>query len=667
MVDWRDIVLKEFPRQVAKLTLVADPDGLLTEEGILHALQERGFDLIPFDDSIAFRYAYESRYRQQWDRGISTDLVVVLRSPEQDLRNLPFDLYTAGRKIAFDLTDVFPNLSYPVVDELGRSYFDALYRAQQQEKPGRLGSNQTRDFILLHVFELQPKLIKQPAHLLRELIRLHYRTIDLPASLAQRVVEVLLQSGVFGEWPLDIIVSDRGAFYRFLQERWNRCVRRTLTAASDRASEDRGEYGFRIPGPDNLPFEHDDVRVYLDNLFAEGLLEPVSTAGAGGGPDWMLPGLSTGRLSDVDHRMRKLSEELCGRIPAEDAKHGDWLSYAARLGELRAMVYDGDHLSNDTAGSDTSAIQVQAEERFVAWATTHYAALFNQPPDPPVMVHHVPKYLSGLLSADPAERVAFLLVDGLSLGQWVAIRKALRHERHDLQFHERSVFAWVPTLTCISRQAAFAGKIPQYFPNSIETTSKDESAWRQFWADRGLGSGEVAFAAGGDGSVATMVDDIAGNQGVRAAAITIYTVDEIMHGVKLGMAGMYGQVRQWTSQGPVRGIVDTLLSGGFRVFLGSDHGNVEAIGIGNPREGAIADTKGQRVRVYPDDALRSTVSKDFPDAISWQPQGLPVGYYPLLAPTGKAFTQKGTVVVTHGGLSIEEVIVPFVEIVGGGK
>lgn len=661
MIDWRDIVLKEFPRQVAKLTLVADPDGLLTEEGILHALQERGFDLIPFDDSIAFRYAYESRYRQQWDRGISTDLVVVLRSTEQDLRNLPFDLYTAGRKIAFDLTDVFPSLSYPVVDELGRSHFDALYRAQQQEKPGRLGSNQTRDFILLHVFELQPKLIKHPAHLLRELIRLHYRSVDLPPSLARRVVEVLRQSGAFEDWPLDIIVSDRAAFYVFLQERWDGCVRRTLTAASDRASEDGSEYGFRIPGPFNLPFDHDDVRVYLDNLFAEGLLEPVNIAGAAGGPDWMLPGLSTSRVMDVDRRMRKLNEELWGRIPGENAKHGDWLSFAARLGELRAMEYDGDHLS-DKEGSSASVIHAQAEDRFVAWAITHYAALFNQPPDPPVMVHHVPKFLSGLLSANPRERVAFLLVDGLSLGQWVSIRQILRNERHDLQFNERAVFAWVPTLTCISRQAAFAGKIPQYFPNSIETTAKDESAWRQFWADRGLASGEVAFAAGGDDSVANVVDDMAGNQGVRAAAITLYTVDEIMHGVRLGMSGMFGQVRQWASQGLVRGIVDKLLSGGFRVFLGSDHGNVEAVGIGSPREGAIADTKGQRVRVYPDEALRCTVSKDFPDAVSWQPQGLPVGYFPLLAPTGKAFTQKASVVVTHGGVSIEEVIVPFIEI-----
>jgi len=61
--SWRDQVLKAFTPQVSRLTLAADPDGLLLEEGVLTGVRERGFDLIPFDDHIAFRYAYESKYR----------------------------------------------------------------------------------------------------------------------------------------------------------------------------------------------------------------------------------------------------------------------------------------------------------------------------------------------------------------------------------------------------------------------------------------------------------------------------------------------------------------------------------------------------------------------------------------------------------------------------
>jgi len=99
MDNWREQILKEFTPQVSRLTLVADPDGLLTEEGVIHGLRERGFELITFEDPIAFRFAYESRYRSLWDRGELTELVVVLRAEMQDLGSLPYDLLQAGRKV----------------------------------------------------------------------------------------------------------------------------------------------------------------------------------------------------------------------------------------------------------------------------------------------------------------------------------------------------------------------------------------------------------------------------------------------------------------------------------------------------------------------------------------------------------------------------------------
>ena len=156
MSSWRDQVLKEFVPQLARLTLVADPDGLLLEEGILAGIHEQGFELIPFDDPIAFRYAYEAKFRSRWDRGEGTDLVVALRSPASDLRSLPYDLLQAGRSLAFNLGDIFPNLSYPIVAALDRADLEALYQAQEKYAPGRLGDNATKEFILRHVFGIAP-------------------------------------------------------------------------------------------------------------------------------------------------------------------------------------------------------------------------------------------------------------------------------------------------------------------------------------------------------------------------------------------------------------------------------------------------------------------------------------------------------------------------------
>ena len=109
MSSWRDAILNDFVPNVSKLTLVADPDCLLTEEKLAIELRGRGFDLIEFNDPVEFRYAYESKYRSIWDRGEHTDLVVILRLQDAELESLPYDLLQAGRKLSFNLGDLFPN------------------------------------------------------------------------------------------------------------------------------------------------------------------------------------------------------------------------------------------------------------------------------------------------------------------------------------------------------------------------------------------------------------------------------------------------------------------------------------------------------------------------------------------------------------------------------
>src|SRR3989304_2525009 len=89
MPNWRDYILREFTPQVARLTIVADPDGLLVEEGILQGIRERGFELIQFDDHVAFRFAYESKFRSRWDGGKQTAFVFFLGEESITLNLLP--------------------------------------------------------------------------------------------------------------------------------------------------------------------------------------------------------------------------------------------------------------------------------------------------------------------------------------------------------------------------------------------------------------------------------------------------------------------------------------------------------------------------------------------------------------------------------------------------
>lgn len=664
MTSWRDQVLKEFTPQVARLTLVADPDGLLLEEGILHGIRERGFELIPFEDHVAFRYAYESKFRSRWDHGEHTDLVVVLRSPSSNLDTLPYDLLQAGRRLSFDLGVLFPNLSYPVVAALDAQDLDALFRAQFQHTPGNMGDNATKEFVLRHVFEIAPELIKQPSDLLRVLLRRHYRGQRIPTILDQRFIQVLRQNGLFEKWPLDKIISDREVFFAFLQERWPAFLDRMAAQGQPRTvSDDKAAYGLQYSGPLDLPFDHDDVHVYIDNLFIEGLLHSVSYDNTGDlTSTWVGIGIKTDPAKDSQRRLECLIETIRDTIPTRDARYADWFRFAYAYAEISVLEQELSNGLSIDVKEHIASLRLSVDPAFFTWVQDRFAGLHNQPPTPPAMIHHIPRVLARKVCDSREKKVVFLLVDGLALDQWIVLRNVLQSQMQNLLFRECAVFAWIPTVTSVSRQAAFAGKPPIYFPMSINTTNKEQSLWTQFWADQGLTGHAVTYARGLGDDDLDKIRELLSHPKIRVAGFVIDKVDKIMHGMELGAAGMHNQVRQWAVKGFMSDLINILLDQDFQIFLSSDHGNIEAKGCGRPGEGAIADIRGERVRVYPDDLLRAAVNERFQDAIQWPSIGLPDDYHALLAPHRKAFIRDGETIVGHGGISIEELIVPLVQI-----
>nr|MDA8218372.1 BREX-3 system phosphatase PglZ [Dehalococcoidales bacterium] len=309
-----------------------------------------------------------------------------------------------------------------------------------------------------------------------------------------------------------------------------------------------------------------------------------------------------------------------------------------------------------------SSLQAQVDTGFTAWLLRRYAGLVNLPPVPPVMLHHLPRFLCREVGNDRNAKIALLVVDGLAMDQWLVVRDALALRQPGMRFREQAVFAWIPSLTSVSRQATFAGKAPIFFPNSIQTTDKEPVLWTQFWSDQGFTPNEIVYAKGlSDGNLKTLSEALS-HPKARVAGLVIDTVDKIMHGMEMGTAGMHNQVRQWALQPYLSMLLALLLDRGFRVYLTSDHGNIEAEGCGRPAEGAVADLRGERVRVYPDTALRGKVKERFSAALEWDPVGLPDDYLALFAPSRQAFVQEKQHVVSHGGISVEELIVPLVQI-----
>ncbi|MBP2133983.1 hypothetical protein J2128_001949 [Methanomicrobium sp. W14] len=672
-MGWRDSILSEFITDISKLTLVADPDGLLTEELLVTRLREKGFEIIEYEDAISFRYAYETKYRSLWDKGITTDLVVVLRTQESDLERLPYDLYEKGRKLSFSTNKLFPNFSSPVVEELDKKYYDDLFESQKNNSPQRIGDNATKDYILENVFGIKPALISTIPQLLNLLLRIHYSEINLPQILRLRITKILQKTSIFKEWPLEILFSEKNSFFKFLQERWplfvDSCQVPEETGAGFIKSQ-KSPYGLKFPGPANLPFDDDKVRIYIDDLFAEGKLQPISCEKGDKLKNTLVKfGIKDETQKDFISRIENRLKKLRHSIPKPDCDHSRWLIFASEYAELKSLIYCNHNTKFDITPDIKNCfndISNNINEIFSEWLFKRYQGIINLPPVPPVIVNQIPRYLQRQRENNLSEKIALIVIDGLSLNQWFTIKKVLMSQNPELEFDENSIFAWIPTLTSISRQAIFSGKIPLYFPDSTTTTSGEAKSWSNYWEDAGLPGKSISYVKNLVGeNIAEFLESDFNLHNTTIAGFVINTIDNIMHGMQLGEEGMHNQIEQWSKMGFLNQMISYLLENNFNIWITSDHGNIESTGIGNPSEGAISDYKGERVRVYKNSILRDEIKKKYELAIEWDTPGLPNNFYPLFALKDSSFAKRGIKSISHGGFSIDETIVPFISVSKG--
>ncbi len=662
--SWRDELVARIERTTEELVVAADPDGLLLEARMLERIGEAHFDLFTFEDHVAFRFAFESRIVSKASADTASERRTLVRAANLDA--LPYDLLARGDRCSFGLAELFPKLSYPVVSSLDPTHLDALVAAQRHAPPGkRLGSGETRLYILRHVFGIAPETIGREEHLLRFLLQRHYRGVSVPADIDRQLVQLLENGTRFRTWPLAEIVPNRYEFLRFLQERWPLFLDRLTAPGAVRESSSDGGYEMKISGPIEIAFDHDEVRIYISNFFHEGLLKPVphpkSQRLAG---SWAIIGVATDPTADRMRRTQGLLEVAEQTLPGISDGHREWFDFARRWAEFR-VVKDGVNGAGADPGTDARhhALRDRVDEGFSAWLDTHYGTLHNLPPVPPVMLHHVPRLLARRMHGEVEQRTALVVVDGLAWDQWIVVRQELAAQRQRFRFRESSVFAWIPTLTSVSRQACFAGCAPFYFGTRISSTAGESAAWTRFWVNEGLDTRAIRFEKGlrSDEDLSRAADAVSG-RGVRAVALVVDVVDKMIHGEVLGSAGMRSHIRHWAERGTLARLLDTLLDAEFAVFLTSDHGNIETRGCGRPAEGVLADMHGKRARIYASPVLRDRVLEEFPKGVAWRQVGLPDGYHAMLATGRFSFVREGEKPVAHGGASLEEVVVPLVEI-----
>jgi hypothetical protein len=661
---WTERILSHFTSDITRLWVACDPDEVLLDEKLLTVLRGRGFELMLYEDPFAFRAEYEERYRAAWDRGEqgpAASLVVHLCGA--DVNALPWDIVHHGRAVSLSLAELFPKLAYNAVQQVDHEHLASLFHAHQTELQSVRGENESKDFILEHVYQLAPRSIRNTVDFWRELLRMHFANRLLPPLFAQHAAGIIQAKGLFTDLPVATWLASKSALLRVVQDAWYRYLK-ALGLDGTRTGEPLPtDYLAKI----DIPFDHTDVQVLVDSMFFVGSLHPLSVHSFPADmPSWIKAGI----VQDPDALLALVTkgiDNLIETTPTVEASHKEWGEFAKRYGQILART----HGLTGTAGGEHHALlrerintlQEQSDERLQAWvAAKQYANLILQPvTKAPAMVHHVQRFLRHRRSAGE-NKVALLVFDGLAIDQWVQIRESLMATTRRYVFDEGAVFAWLPTVTSVSRQALFSGLRPREFDDSIDRTDKEEALLKAFWQNEGVGPHEVMYRkALRQTSQLEALEEELDKQCPNVVGLVIDEVDDRLHKER-SKKDVALWIENWLKTGFVDRLFALLLDKGFHIYLTADHGNVEATGVGRPNEGVIAETRGERVRVYRSESLLADSAAAYPNTVRFDTPGLPANFLPLFAGGRTAFVTLGEQVVVHGGVSVEELIVPFVKV-----
>jgi hypothetical protein len=650
---WQSKLLSRLDLAAKQCFIISDPEHLCFEPNIAAKFEQDEAVFVDETDPISLRLVYENWLEDKASKAL------IIRYAEVEDCFIPYDIAKNAISVDFHINEIIPELDVATLRGLSPTCFQPLIESIASYRPGKLGRTASLDFLLRHLYKIAPEIIQTEVDLVRLIIRKHYLNSEMPEAIELRLITLLKNNNSFLDWDFDRLMPNKAEFFEFLQAQWALYLQTLVTATEIK------ELKVAAWPEDKLivPFEDQDIQVFIDNLFADGLLRPVSFEGLLQG-HWASIGVKNEdglpEIRRFNHLLLRLNQVFSSE-DITDQNADFWGEYAFEFGALNALSHK---IRNKLTPSDITLLNrlnVTVDHIFENWLIEKFGNLISLPCiRHPNMLHKIPDWLNR--KVQEGQKVCLLVMDGMGFQQWLLFRESL-NLHPNISLEEHYSFAWVPTITSISRQSMFSGKKPYFFADSLLTTSKESKLWQAYWEDKGLSKKEILYAKKvEDQATNKAFTDLISNRHIKTAGLVINFVDEQMHGMKAGMSGLNAVVADWIDSWKFDEKINILLDAGFEVVITADHGNQEAIGCGALNEGVKAETKGERVRIY-DSEQSATSSCDSLNGkvLKWPSKkyGLPDGRYPLVSRGTHAFVKEGKKIVGHGGISLHEVVVPL--------
>jgi hypothetical protein len=636
-----DAIVQRLPLNQNNFILLYDPDDMVAGEKIVSRISSCGYTLINYEDSDMFRFYFEQILNKGTDIDEAGGDKIILRLTRNTY--VPYDIQSIFQEIRITIKDIFPGLSYTVLKEMGSGILNDVYDAYKNYTGLNLGDGETLDFVLENVYGIFPDTIHTYEDLIKTLIKIYYCGKELPEIILNYLSKRFETHPDFINFPVKKILSGKQSFFYYLQLQWELYIKSFF------------ENNIRS----DVNFGHADIRVYMDNLFSEGYLTPVYCHEIQRIPVWARDGVIYQEFLDKKKNYEELMEKVRTSLEKVES-FKDWWGIASRWAELLVIVSDS-HMKKELDIKEFEKTSLHLERCFKEWLLENYGLLSSLSYTAfPVMVHHIPWHIHYRMQKENFKKAALIVFDGMSMDNWMIIKRHLAQSKTWI-LEENLSFAWIPTMTYISRQAIFSGQVPAYFADTFFSTDNDENHWKRFWMDRGFRADAIYYMRNIKHFDENGLEELVKNPKARILGLVVNMIDDMVHGGQLLLSGMHQDIKLWLKEGGLERFLLKLSASGYEIYITSDHGNVSAVGQGRLQEGLGVDQAESRVRIYEKSKSHENAVQTF-RAFKWKAYGLPPDYNYIICDDNFAYGKYNEKIICHGGTSIEEVIVPFVHV-----
>jgi len=610
MEKWYNKIIEKLSEYQDEIIFVIDDNDLLANDFLAKQLSKK------FDE--LYYYKMELKLRKKI-KNLNSSLLVIVES-NRDLSSYFLDHF---RIIKISLEDVFPLLNENAIDWMSDSEIRELYNNYKHnfKRYEKLKYNESLKYVLKNLYSFSLPIENSEA-LISLLIKYYFNHQKLNGAIRK----IVLEDGKNLNININNLTNQK-SFFNWLEKQW---------------------YEYIVNQNSKLNFDDKKIQYILDNCFEQGYMKKLDLMSENINIEYVKNkitnnfSLNSGIINFDKLSIKEFFEkeyDLLNSLLDKEINSIGWGNIAKKWSHL-VYLNENNKLDNDLDG-----LAKRVDNKFLNFIVNEYNDLvYDQ------RFQYAPlnsEILTNLLKDD--QKIALICLDGMSYKDWFVVKSYL-DSNLDLKLHEHFSYAIIPTITSYSRRAIFSAKTPleddgrfnekKLFRKKILKNKKTKK--KNIFFDR------------------TNEPDIFELLGYEYIGLIYNFIDEIAHQATSERL-KFNNLINFLNESKFSAVINNLLDKNFRVYLCSDHGNLYCKGNGfNPSRDLIEKRASRSVlyrswELADNEEFENKLVLNFPNII---------GEEYILTMKNRRKLGNSEAGFTHGGVNIEEVIIPFIEVIG---